>query len=973
MKKIGKFIVKARYALLAIFIGLVVISGILMTKVKINYDMTRYLDKDSTSSLSLEVMQDEFGSVGQCQVMVYSKKLTFDDATELSVKINEVEGVASVVFAEDQNDTNYFKTENEINYALYKIFLKTGNYDTESYDTLDDIKDVVKAFSQEKYEVSSAYNGAAVENQFLTKALDKDMVIILLIVAVVVLIILTIVSTSWIEPLVFAVICVGAILINMGTNILLNYISYIGNSMSFITKSIAAVMQLALSMDYAIVLLHNYREAKTEIEDKKEAMANAIARSIAPVSSSSLTTVAGLVALMFMSFSIGFDVGLVLAKGIIISLLSVFLFMPSILLILDPLLEKTSHRTIDEICVKYNEKRIERFKRHGHEAPTFSGFQKKTKYLIPAIAACLILCGAVLNFKSNYSFVLEASTDKSATVNVDDEKISAQFGTQNTMVVLIPKENYTYAKEIAIINYLKSYKHNDKTVVTSYQGLTTYGINVPLTAEQTSQTFNLDSDAVNQIYDMMKAYDSTHVTMVGDEAYITVENLINFIVANDAITSYTAQKQAELDEAYASYKDKLYNEDGSVNETALNAMISFVNAVDHINTLAAANPEQASALKSSLMSGYGISSDEELAATYKNYKTLTTVVTKTQLQAKYSFATDDMANYLVASSVLRNNSDTASDLSMYYFEIVTFASVNKVLYAYGALVNQVLASKQALIKTAYASLVSKIYSDAGTIKTDTLGNVDTTGDGYVRIILNLDIPVSGDESFEIINEITDYIYNDENFGTTLNAQVVSETFLYSQIKDVFNKDIVVVNLISFFAILLIIAITFKGYFVPILLTALIQGAIWITMGISTLFGQDIFFVCYIVVMCVQMGATIDYAILLTNNYKENRKTMNRVNAMGKAMNSSLTTILTSGSILVLATLIIGLVSKVKIISDLGLLLSRGCLISVLTIIFCLPQFLILFDKVIEKTSYKSKFYNVEGAEFEEIKTTNDAE
>lgn len=971
MKKIGKFIVKARYVLLTVFALLCIISTFLMTKVNINYDMTQYLDKDSTSSLSLEVMQDEFGSVGQCQVMVYSKKLTFEDAKELSVKINNVDGVASVVFAESAEDTNYYKTENEINYALYKIFLTTGNYDTESYDTLDDIKDVVKEFSAEKYNVSSAYNGAAVSNQFLTTALDKDMVIILIIVAVVVLIILTIVSSSWIEPLIFALICVGAILINMGTNILLNYIPYIGNSMSFITKSIAAVMQLALSMDYAIVLLHNYREAKKEIDDKKEAMANAIARSIAPVSSSSLTTVAGLVALMFMSFSIGFDVGLVLAKGIVISLLSVFLFMPSILLILDPLLTKTSHKTIEEISVKYNEKRIERFKRHGHEAPTFSGFQKKTKYLIPVIAACLILCGAILNFKSNYSFVLEASTDKSATVNVDDEKITSTFGTQNTMVVLIPKENYTYAKEVSLINYLKNYKHNDKTIVTSYQGLTTYGINIPLTSTQTANTFNLDSDAVNQIYDMMKQYDNSHVTIKDDEAYITVENLINFIVKNDAITSYTNEKQTELDEAYNSYKNSLYNEDGSVNETNLNAMITFINAVDHINAIAAADQAQGQSLMESLKNSYGITSDEELVETYKNYKTLTTVITKEQLQAKYSFATDDMANYLVQTSILRNDSQTSSDSTMYYFEIVTFASINKVLNAYGEKVNQVLLSKQALIKTAYSSLVSKIYSSDGKIKTDTLGNIDITGDGYVRIILNLDIPVSGEESFEIINELTDYIYNDENFGTTINAKVVSETFLYSQIKDVFNKDIVVVNLISFFAILLIIAITFKGYFVPILLTALIQGAIWVTMGISTLVGQDIFFVCYIVVMCVQMGATIDYAILLTNNYKENRKTMNKVNAMGKALNSSLTTILTSGSILVLATLIIGLVSKVKIISDLGLLLSRGCLISVLTIIFCLPQFLILFDKVIEKTSYKAKFYNVEDAEFEEIKTTEE--
>ena len=181
--------------------------------------------------------------------------------------------------------------------------------------------------------------------------------------------------------------------------------------------------------------------------------------------------------------------------------------------------------------------------------------------------------------------------------------------------------------------------------------------------------------------------------------------------------------------------------------------------------------------------------------------------------------------------------------------------------------------------------------------------------------------------------------------------------MYSQIKDVFNSDIVKVNLISFFAVLIIIAITFKGAFVPVLLTVLIQGAIWVTMGISTIFGNNIFFICYLVVMCIQMGATIDYGILLTNNYVNSRKIMNKRDAMNQALKSSATTIFTSGSILILATLIVGLVSKVSIISDLGLLLTRGCIISVVMIILCLPQCLLLCDKVIEKTTYKTKFFN----------------
>ena len=167
---------------------------------------------------------------------------------------------------------------------------------------------------------------------------------------------------------------------------------------------------------------------------------------------------------------------------------------------------------------------------------------------------------------------------------------------------------------------------------------------------------------------------------------------------------------------------------------------------------------------------------------------------------------------------------------------------------------------------------------------------------------------------------------------------------------------------EFLTNLLIIAITFKSVFTPVLLTLLIQGAIWVTMGISTMTGNEIFFICYMVVMCVQMGATIDYGILLTNNYINNRKQQDVKTAMSQAMLSSISTILTSGSILVLATLIIGLVSKVSIVADLGLLLSRGCLISILMILGVLPQCLMICDRVIKKTSIKTKFYHEEKAQ-----------
>ena len=396
MKKIAKFIVKSRYVLLSIFVVLIALSSVLMSKVNINYNLMTYLDKNSTSTVSLTKMEDEFGAVGQCQVLVTNVK--YDNALEIKTKIENVSGVASVVFAQNENDREYYN--NETNDALYKVFLTTGNFDTKSYETIDNIKNTLNDYT-------ISLNGGSVESEFLTNAMERDMVIILIVVLVVVFIILSITSSSWLEPVLFLIIAGGAILINMGTNILLNYIPYISNSMSFITKSIAAVMQLALSMDYAIVLLHAYKEETEKGLNKCDAMTMALTRSFAPVSSSSITTIAGLVALMFMSFSIGFDVGLVLAKGILISLLSVFLFMPGLLLLSDKLLLKTSHKPLDLIIKNsINNKKEKRIK-NGKKVYSLTNFQERTKIIIPVCALVVIAFGLFFNLKTNYSFTLQ--------------------------------------------------------------------------------------------------------------------------------------------------------------------------------------------------------------------------------------------------------------------------------------------------------------------------------------------------------------------------------------------------------------------------------------------------------------------------------------------------------------------------------------------------------------------------------------
>lgn len=167
-----------------------------MTKVNINYDMLIYLDKDSTSTVALNKMEEEFGSVGQAQIMI--KDISFDEAKNVELKLESIKGIASVVFTENVKDTEYFVLNTgseDTGSALYKVFLTTGNYDVESYDTVDEIRNILISYRDSGHAIGTvALNGGAVESKFLTETLDSDMTKILIIVALVVLVILTIVS-----------------------------------------------------------------------------------------------------------------------------------------------------------------------------------------------------------------------------------------------------------------------------------------------------------------------------------------------------------------------------------------------------------------------------------------------------------------------------------------------------------------------------------------------------------------------------------------------------------------------------------------------------------------------------------------------------------------------------------------------------------------------------------------------------------
>jgi predicted RND superfamily exporter protein len=1019
MIKIANFIVKFRNVLLVIFVALITLSIFLIPKVDTNYNMLKYLDKDSESVLALNKMQEEFGSNGTAKVMVEN----VNEETALSIKnqLEEIEGVNSIVF--DVKDSNNYKN----NTALYTIFLTHSDFELESHETVTTIRNTLS-----NYDVS--LSGQSVDSEYLQNAVSEDMLIILLIACLVILIILLISSTSWIDPLIFAIIVAGAILINLGTNILLGEVSYI-------TKSICAIMQIALAMDYSIIVLHRYNEEKLLNNNNKEALANALAKCFSPVSASSLTTMAGLVALMFMRFTIGFDVGMVLAKGILISLISVFLFMPSLILLFAPLIEKTKHNSFS--FKKHHEKIKEIVSKKIKNKSDFAAFQYKTRFIIPVILVIVIASGLFLQSNIDYSYTLETAKDSNASVNIEKQNIEEIYGIQNSLVVMVKKDDFVSQQKI--IDYLTSYKYKNKNVITGGSGIINSGLYDNLSVLDAQNKFGITETEATDIFNSMG---------IALTDKITTYNLLEYLYNNEYATNSAIKNQQYIDDTYnkiaplfievtadefaenngidINFANKIFEmmnvsdkapvyqiidfisnnqailtiaeqiiPDFLNNYTNINQMLAAV-TLEQAKTIYSLKTEQATAIfnaingeiptatstiqnyklinflyenqgATSLQDKYNAIQQAFTELSYNEVLTTYSVISEISLNAIYqnfgrNTETDKIKNYEIVLYVY--NSQKIVD-EIYNNSLTAFFDMTKEQVATNYslptdIINQIFVSLNLTdsIKTYqlinFLSENQTAISIGQTIQKKINENMSTAkfakslfeSENYTRIFFNLELATASEDAFNVTEEIRTGInkISDNNY-------IVSESASFYDIKNVYNEDTTKINLISFFAIFLIILLTFKSISIPALLTVLIQGSIWITMSLNVVSGSQIFFVCYLVVMCIQMGATVDYAILMSSRYLDARATMNKKDSIRYAFKSSISTILTSGTILVIAAFIVGLVSKVSIISTLGLLLSRGCLISLLLIIFALPQTLLLCDKIMAKTTLGKKMLN----------------
>ncbi len=420
MRKFYEWVVDHRKLVIAFYVVVVIVCGICKTQISVNYDMNDYLPEDSASTVALDLMNEEFdGGVPNARVMI--KNVTVPEALEYKEKLEEVDGVTAVTWLDDavsvdvpletlDTDTveNYYKDEN----ALFSVTIDK----TKRVDAVNDIRELIGD--------DNAMTGSAVSTAVATQSTVKEIGRIAVIGVLFAIFILILTTNSWFEPVIVMAGLGVAIIINAGSNLIFGEIS-------FVTNAAGNILQLAVSLDYSVFLIHRFTECGKKELDAKKAMVDALTMSTPSILSSGFTTVIGFLALCIMQFQIGPDLGRALAKGIAISLLTVFTFMPCLILCTYKWLDKLEHKPF---------------------LPSFERFGKAVqRIMIPALllfAFTIVPSYLASNANSFYYGASKIFNEKTQS-GADTAEIEKIFGKSDTYVLMVPKEDKATQKKLS--------------------------------------------------------------------------------------------------------------------------------------------------------------------------------------------------------------------------------------------------------------------------------------------------------------------------------------------------------------------------------------------------------------------------------------------------------------------------------------------------------------------------------------------
>lgn len=681
MKKFYTRIVNHPKLIFAIFTFLFVVCLFLRQFIAVNYDMNDYLPTSSPSTVALDIMNKEYdGGIPNARVML--SDVSIPKALEYKEKIKNVDGVSDVTWLDDVYDiTKPIETmSNETVKTYYKdqnALLSVTIDEDKRISAVSEIRSIIGD--------DNAMTGSAVSTAAATSSTVSEISRIAFIAVCLVLLILLLTTTSWAEPFIVLIGLGVAVIINSGSNLIFGEIC-------FVTNAAGNILQLAVSLDYSVFLIHRFTECKAAESDTKKAMVNALCMSTTSILSSGLTTVIGFIALCLMQFKIGPDLGLALAKGIAISLITVFVFMPILVLYSSGLIEKTAHRQL---------------------MPSFKPFGRAVlKLVVPSLCiffALIVPCYLASNSNSFYygaSHIFGSETK----LGSDTEKINNVFGKSDTYVLIVSKDDLAAQKELS---------------------------------------------------DELKSLDN--------------------------ITSI----------------------------------------ISYVDTVGAEIPE----------------------------------------------------SYLDSSTLSKLNSEN-----------------------------------------------------------------------YTRMILSVSVDYEGSETFNLVNEIrsaAQKYYPDEWY-------LAGEGVSTYDLMDTVTADMVKVNLIAIASVFIVLLFATKSIILPIILVLAIETAIWINLSIPYFADNSIFYIAYLIISSVQLGATVDYAILLSERYKEERMKNNRRQSVVNTLSAVTVSILTSGGTLTIVGFLLGIISTHGLLSQLGFFLGKGTICSLIIVLFVLPALLYVFDRLIITNKHTKK-------------------
>lgn len=686
MQKFGRGVVKLRVPILIVSVLLLIPSIFGFVSTRINYDILSYLPSDIETMKGQDIMLDEFGKGGFSLVMLDG--MDDKDVEKVKEKIEKVDHVCDVLWYDTLADVSlpkevlpddiydFFNTDNS---TMMAVFFDEA---TSADGSLEAVKEI-RSIAGEQCFVSGM--SSVVEDIKDLTMQEAPMYVVIAVILTSIILALT--MDSFLIPLFFMLSVGMAIIYNMGTN-------FIQGEISFITEALAAVLQLAVTIDYSIFLWHSYKEEKEKHPgDNKEAMAVAIGKTITSVVSSSITTVAGFLALCFMSYELGMDMGIVMAKGVVIGVICCITVLPSMILVFDKALEKTMHKDL------------------------VPSLEKPSKFIIKHHAAFIVLFIVVL--------------------------IPAIYGQINTNV---------------------------------YYNLTD-----------------------------------------------TLPKDLNSVIAN-----------SKLDEEYHMATTHMLLVDADMKPKEVNSMLDEMGKVDGVS---------------------------------------------------FSMSLDT----LIGPSIPR--------------EIVP-DSLTKILKS----------------------------------------------DKWQLMLVGSEYKVASDEENAQIDELSKILKSYDKDGMLIGEAAATKDLI-----DITDHDFKVVNIVSIAAIFIIILVALRSVSLPIILVAVIEFAITVNMGVPCFTNTTIPFIASVVIGTIQLGATVDYAILMTTRYKTERNAgKNKHEAVTIALSTSMKSIMVSALGFFASTFGVGVYSSVDMISQLCTLMSRGAIISMITVICILPSMLMLFDKVIINTTMGMK-------------------